>query len=27
MLGWENKYNLEDALLHAWQWEKKLAES
>ena len=25
MLGWENKYNLDDALKHAWQWEKNLA--
>ena len=26
MLGWENKYNLDDALKHAWQWEKNLAD-
>ncbi|MDG2344106.1 MAG: UDP-glucose 4-epimerase GalE [Flavobacteriales bacterium] len=26
MLGWENKFNLDDALKHAWQWEKNLAE-
>ena len=25
-LGWENVYSLEDALEHAWNWEKKLAE-
>ena len=26
MLGWKNKYNLDDALKHAWQWEKNLAD-
>ena len=26
MLGWDNKYNLDDALKHAWKWEKNLAE-
>lgn len=25
-LGWQNKFTLEDALLHAWIWEKNLAE-
>ena len=25
-LGWNNIYSLEDALEHAWNWEKKLAE-
>jgi UDP-glucose 4-epimerase len=25
-LGWKNNYSLEDALVHAWEWEKKLAE-
>jgi UDP-glucose 4-epimerase len=24
-LNWKTKYSIEDALLHAWQWEKKLA--
>lgn len=24
-LGWKAKYSLEEALLHAWQWEEKLA--
>lgn len=26
-LGWKTKYSIEDALLHAWQWEKALAVS
>jgi UDP-glucose 4-epimerase len=25
ILGWRCKYSVEDALLHAWQWEQKLA--
>jgi UDP-glucose 4-epimerase len=23
-LGWKTKYNIQDSLLHAWQWEKKI---
>lgn len=25
ILGWRTKYSMEEALLHSWQWEKKLA--
>lgn len=25
VLGWKTKYTMEEALLHSWQWEKKLA--
>jgi UDP-glucose 4-epimerase len=24
LLGWKTKYSIEDCLLHAWQWEKKI---
>jgi UDP-glucose 4-epimerase len=24
-LGWKTKYSVEEALLHAWKWEEKLA--
>lgn len=24
VLGWKTKYSVEDSLLHAWQWEKKI---
>lgn len=25
LFGWQTRYSMKDALLHAWQWEKKLA--
>lgn len=27
VLGWKTKYTIEEALLHSWQWEKKLGKS
>jgi UDP-glucose 4-epimerase len=26
-LGWDLKYNIEEMMLTAWNWEKKMAES
>jgi len=26
VLGWKTKYSMEEALLHSWQWEKKLSQ-